>query len=369
MNIRKFWRLSCLTVASLFWASCSDSNSEITAPQIALPDSSSSESSSSVEKPVASSSDAVDEKSSPSSSSSEKLAMSSSNVESSAAVASSASPESSANAESSASPASSASVESSASPVQYVLARDPSVTCEETTYQRSNCPEPSYSPTCNDYKKYLGKDTTVSEKLLTSWIEKLASCGVVREPEPVYGVISSPVCYPSMFYDAPMFKCSNNMTYKDYKLEGNLVYTSSTEYDEAHGIFPEDLVKSCKQDEFALFTDILTDVQKKLYEVVSGRLMEDIARPEAEQKYLESLLDRENKTLKGPFSPYLPADYQSDSWLIKEKSSAWFTGYVAKTTACEGGAPATTEIYQQKYDAILAECLEIIEKNSKNASK
>jgi len=78
-------------------------------------------------------------------------------------------------------------------------------------------------------------------------------------------------------------------------------------------------------------------------------------------------LDRENKTLKGPFSPYLPADYKSDSWLIKEKSSAWFTGYVAKTKTCEDGTPVITERYQQKYDAILAECIEIIEKNSKAA--
>ena len=33
----------------------------------------------------------------------------------------------------------------------------------------------------------------------------------------------------------------------------------------------------------------LADVQKKLYEIVSGRLMEDIARSESEQKYLNSL--------------------------------------------------------------------------------
>jgi len=354
MNIRKFWRLSCLTVASLFWASCSsDSNPQFPIAQAANPDSSAdaTESSSSDAALTESSSSLPTEEATSSSdegtSSSLDAAMSSSNVESSSSVGAT-------------------SVSSSSEAVKYVLARDTSVTCVQTTYKRSYCPEPSYSPSCDDYKRYLGKDTTVSEKLLTSWIEKLESCGVIREPEPVYGVVS-PVCYPTSFYDAPMFECSDGRTYKsDYKTEGNLFYGSSQEYDEAHGIFPEDLVKSCKQDEFALFTDILTDVQKKLYEVVSGRLMEDIARPEAEQKYLESLLDRENKTLKGPFSPYLPADYKSDSWLIKEKSSAWFTGYVAKTKACEGGDPATTEIYQQKYDAILAECLELIEKNSKN---
>ena len=41
MNIRKFWRFCCLSVASFFWASCSDSNPEIFAPQISQPDSAS----------------------------------------------------------------------------------------------------------------------------------------------------------------------------------------------------------------------------------------------------------------------------------------------------------------------------------------
>ena len=41
MNIRKFWRLSCLTVASLFWASCgSDSNPQFAVVQSTNPDSS-----------------------------------------------------------------------------------------------------------------------------------------------------------------------------------------------------------------------------------------------------------------------------------------------------------------------------------------
>ena len=40
MNIRKFWRLSCLTVASLFWASCSESNPQFPIAQSANPDSS-----------------------------------------------------------------------------------------------------------------------------------------------------------------------------------------------------------------------------------------------------------------------------------------------------------------------------------------
>ena len=35
MNIRKVWRLCCVSVASLFWASCgSDSTTQATAPEI-----------------------------------------------------------------------------------------------------------------------------------------------------------------------------------------------------------------------------------------------------------------------------------------------------------------------------------------------
>ena len=60
MNIRKFWRLSCLTVASLFWASCSESNPQFPIAQSANPDSSADanggglgdESSSSADAPV-----------------------------------------------------------------------------------------------------------------------------------------------------------------------------------------------------------------------------------------------------------------------------------------------------------------------------
>ena len=40
MNIRKFWRLSCLTVASFFWASCTESNPQFPMAQAANPDSS-----------------------------------------------------------------------------------------------------------------------------------------------------------------------------------------------------------------------------------------------------------------------------------------------------------------------------------------
>ena len=202
MNIRKFWRLSCLSLTSLFWASCgTDSNPQFPVTQSANPDSSADaidgNSSSDAALSESSSSSVAEENISSSdrgTSSSSDAAMSSSNVESSSSV-----------------DASSAS--SSSEAVKYVLARDTSVTCEKNSYKRDNCPEPSYSPTCDDYKTYLGKDTTVSEKLLTSWEEKLKSCGAIREPEPVYGIVS-PVCVPVMFYDAPMLVAHIRVTTK-----------------------------------------------------------------------------------------------------------------------------------------------------------
>ena len=143
--------------------------------------------------------------------------------------------------------------------------------------------------------------------------------------------------------------CSDTRTYRNgYKIEGNLFYTSDEEYDIAHGIFPEDWVKSCKQDGFALFPDILADVQKKLYEVVSGKLLEDVIRSESEQKYLNGLLDHENKTLKGLYEPYFSADIEADVFLLKDKSKNWFNGFIAKTKACADGAPEITKFVISK---------------------
>ena len=136
MNIRKFWRLSCLTVASIFWTSCTDSNSDVMAtlgPQSLNPESSSdvngsspsTESASSPATVESSSSEAAQPSSSadvPPASSSEAAAISSAEVASSSSVAS------------------------------YVLARDPSVTCKDSTYKRSNCPEDTRAFTCDDYK-------------------------------------------------------------------------------------------------------------------------------------------------------------------------------------------------------------------------
>lgn len=359
MNIRKFWRLSCLTVASFFWASCgSDSNPQFPVMQSTNPDSSADafgdSSSSDAALPEESSSSLAEENTSSSdvgATSSSDAAMSSSNVESS----------------------SSADVTESSSstePVKYLMARDTSVTCVEGSYKRSNCPETTHSPTCDDYKKYLGKDTSLSQKILTEWEEKLQSCsGNIEEMAPVYGIVS-PSCYPTMYYDAPMIECSDTRTYKSgYKIDGNLFYTSEQEYNEAHGIFPEDLVKSCKQEDFALFTDILADVQKALYERVVKNIEENTALAEAQKDYLKTLIDTENKTLKGKFTPYFSDENgYSYSRELAIASRNWFTGFIAKTKACADGTPEITKRYQDMYDAILAECLEIIEKNLKAAN-
>ena len=52
----------------------------------------------------------------------------------------------------------------------------------------------------------------------------------------------------------------------------------------------------------------------------------------------------------------------------EEYRSGGFDGYIAKTKTCEDGTPVITERYKQKYDAILAECIEIIENEVKAAS-
>ena len=354
MNIRKFWRLTCLTVASLFWASCSDSNPQFPAVQSANPDSSADAnggglgegSSSSAVAPESSSSESALQ-----SSSSDAPASSSSAVESSSSVVNS---------------SSNKGTSSSSSAKIYALARDPSVTCYANSYMGMTACNSTKDIPCEDYKKYLGSDTTLSEKIISRWESALQSCGAVKDlfrEETLYG-ISYGGCPRRMFVD---MKCSNDSSYSDVILDGGNFYTSQKEYDEAHGVAPDVIVKNCPQEDFALFTDILADVQKKLYDVVSGKLVQDIARPEAEQKYLESLLDRDNKTLNGRFSPYTIESEEGTESRLKLYSGSWFDGYIAKTKTCEDGTPVITERYKEKYDAILAECLELIEKNSKNA--
>lgn len=336
MNIRKFWRLSCLTVASFFWASCSESNPQFPVAQSANPDSSADangrglgdETSSSTAVPESSSSDSAMQISS-----SDAPALSSSAVES-----------------------------SSSAPI-YALARDTSVSCSVKWYTVSLC-ENEYS--CDELKTILGKKQSVSEKLLSSWEEKLESCEAISEDSgTLYGV--GPCVSTRMKY---VMQCTNDSSYSHYQVDQKLVYTSTQEYNEAHGIVPEDLVESCPQGDYALFIDVLADVQKVLYEKWVKRLEEDSTLTEEAKMYLEGLLDHEKKALNSSLAPYLPNGIdlynpRMYGFEMKRASKHWFNGFIAKTEACENASSVTTETYQQKYDGILAECNEIIENKLK----
>ena len=347
MNIRKFWRLSCLTVASFFWASCSESNPQFSIAQAMNPDSSADangrglgdESSSSAVAPESSSSEIAAQ-----SSSSEISATSSAAVESSSSEISN---------------SSSSNVSSSSSVPLYALARDTSVSCSVKWYTVSLC-ENEYS--CGELKTILGKKQSVSEKLLSSWEEKLESCEAISEDSgTLYGV--GPCVSTRMKY---VMNCSNDSSYRHYQVDQKLVYTSTQEYNVAHGIVPEDLVESCPQGDYALFIDVLADVQKVLYEKYAKRLEEDSTLTEEAKMYLEGLLDHEMKALNSSLAPYLPNGIdlynpRMYGFEMKRASKHWFNGFIAKTETCENASSATTESYQKKYDAILAECIEIIE--------
>ena len=358
MNVRKFWRLSCMTIASLFWASCgSDSNPQIPEPLSPLPDSSSDANGISSSAEPASSSASVESSSSDAaqpSSSSEVPPPSSSSLAAPETISSS----------------------SSANSAEFVLARDPSVTCKKDTYKVSACTSSSKSVrlTCEDYQRYLGKDTTVSEKLLLEWESQLQSCGAIFENVALYGIVYDPC--GNAFIDKPYFKCSNDSTYEDFKLDENRVYTSIDEYNKAHGISsssvarssssaPKDLVKNCPQEEFVLFADILAEVQLELYAKLVKNIEENTALSDSAKSYLESLLDRDKKTLKGNFSPYSPGYNLNVKSTVLRESKQWFNGYIAKTKNCTDETPVKTELYQQKYAAIYSECLDLIEKNLK----
>ena len=349
MNIRKFMSLGFVSVASLFWASCdSDSN-----PQ--TPDNSQD----------------------PESSADTAKSSASTEPESSAAE-----PESSAEASPSSSeesaPSSSSDVaaSSSSNAGQLKLAKDPSITCTEFQFLEQSCPsssEPSY--TCLELQDFLKKDTTVSEKILNKWEEMLESCGAIRamEAQPVYGIIY-PVC-PQ--YVATYIKCSDGMTYRPYANEDGVAYLTKEEYYETHSSSsvaessssseePEDLVANCPQDSFALFTDILKEVQADIYEKIAWFIDSDTSLPESWRTYYESILDRENRTLKGRFAPYLAdGDYDpaDKGGALKYESEFWFSGYIPKTQACADGEPEMTESYKKLFERIEDECSERIETN------
>ena len=332
MTIRKTWRLLCLAAASFFWASCSNDSS--TQPsESESPDSDSSadvngdDSSSNSSEAVSSSSAAtVGDKSSQS-----------------------------------------AAGESASSSVEYVLASDPSVTCEKITQQVNICGSVGKGLTCDDYERYLKKDTTLSQKILTGWEEALETCGAIQETVALYGVAYNVCSNP--YAEVPAMKCSDGNTYTRFELDGNKVSisSSSSAEEESSSSVAEDAVTNCPQEGFALFADILAEVQKELYAQVSAKITEGTDLSNAQKEYLEGLLDRDNQTLKGNLSPYLTGEvydvkYQSLSY----ESEEWFNGYIAKTKTCANGSPETTEKYQQKYDAILAECLALIENRVKS---
>ena len=337
MNIRRFFRLGCLTVAGFFWASCGgDSNSQ--GPDN-TPD---PESSSDV---TGTSSSAEPESSSvvPESSSSDVALSSSSDV----------------------------GELSSSSEEKLRLARDTSVTC--TTYLSvvESCPvssEPYYS--CMDLQEFLKKDTTVSEKILNKWEKKLLSCGAIQEEVPLYGIVYQ-VC---PHYSVPYLKCSDGKDYKLYAQDNGIAYVTEKEYYETHSSSsvaesssssaePEDLVTNCPQDSFALFVDVLADVQKELYERIVKVLDENDTLPEAKKVFLDSIVDREKNTLRGNLFPYYWANYDYDTEHVSvSMSDHWFNGYVAKTRTCADETPEKTALYREKYDGILQECLDLINK-------
>ena len=370
MTVHKFWRFCCLSVASFFWASCgTDSNPQFPVAQAANPDSSAD----------ANGRGLGDE------SSSSAVAPESSSSENAAQSSSSDFPESSSTAVES-----SSSKIGSSSSAEFVLARDPSVTCDtvQTIVSNPNCNR-SPGSDCDDYKKFLGSDTTISEKILNIWEKTLESCEAIPEMSSVvYGIEPTTSCLS--FYPVTYYKCSNDSMYEYINcwLEDNLIYTNTREYNEAHGISSnsapessssapessssaEGLVKSCAQGDFALFVDILADVQTALYEKFSKQL-EESSLSEKGKLYLEGLLDYEKKALKTRFAPYMLRGYYDDSnsygLEMSRETNLWFNGYIAKTKTCEDGTPVITERYKEKYDAILAECIEIIENKVNSVS-
>lgn len=344
MNIRRIFRLSCLSVMGFFWASCgsdSDTSTSVTGINSGTDPESSSDAllqtSSSAEP---NSADAV-----PESSSSDFPGIGSSDDASS----------------------SSSGIESSSSANPFRLARDTSITCSTFQFLEERCPvssEPYYS--CTDLQEFLKKDTTVSQKILDKWEEKLLACGAVHEPETVYGVVYR-VC---PHYEVTYLKCSDGKNYSFYAEDNGLAYVTEKEYYETHSSSsvaessssqPEDLVTNCPQDSFALFVDVLADVQKEVYEKIVKVLDENDTLPEAKKAFLDSIINREEKTLKGNLFPYHSGQYYDLEYLsLKHESNYWFDGYVAKTKTCADGTPETTALYREKYEEILQECLDLI---------
>ena len=344
MNIRRVIRLSCLSVMGFFWASCgsdSDSSTGVTGVNPGLEPESSSDALGTVSS---------DSEQTSSSSSEEQVPESSSGLD--------------------LTQSSSSDGVSSSSGEQLRLAQDPSITCSTFQFLEERCSgstEPYYS--CMDLQEFLKKDTTVSEKILNKWEEKLFSCGAVQEPVTVYGVVSR-VC---PHYQVTYLKCSDGKNYSLYAQEGDVAYVTEKEYYETHSSssvaesssssVPEDLVTNCPRDSFAMFVDVLADVQKGLYEEIVKELDKNDTLPEAKRAFLDSIINREEKTLRGNLYPYQMGQYYGLEYVsLKYDSECWFNGYIAKTKTCADGTPEMTELYREKYEDIFWECLNLIEK-------
>ena len=349
MNIRRFFRLSCLSVMGFFWASCG-SDSDTSTSVTVLDPGTDSEGSSEALPQTSSSAEPSSSEAVPESSSSE-IVQSSSSVDS---------------AES-----------GSLGDDRVKLSRDTSVTCTVKYTLGNDClssgsSEPSYS--CMQLQEFLEKDTTVSQKILDKWEEKLLSCGAIREEATVYGVIYTTCQRATITY---LDDCSDGKQYYNiYGHDNGIAYISKAEYDEVHSSSsvaesssssaePEDLVQNCRHVDFFRFVDILADVQQGLFTEIVAKLENGPMYNDAQKEYLEGLLDRGQWTLKDNFAPYFEGNHDADRTRVYE-SDYWFNGYIAKREECPDGVPEYTQLYLDKYYEILNECRVIIEEKLKS---
>ncbi|MBR6379078.1 MAG: hypothetical protein IKS02_03810 [Fibrobacter sp.] len=316
MNIRNVWRLCYLSLTAFFWTDCSNASSTSPPASEDFIDPSADIASSSTNEHL-------------------KLLLSSSSKDFLKPLS------------------------SSSSTMKYVLARDSSVTCEKDSVGETLYP-PKYS--CSELQELLSRDTAVYKSALKSWEDDLMSCGAIDDVTAAYGVpsVSSGLDITPRY----VFKmrCSNDETYVDYSVDENLIYTSWKEYYDAIGLKPESFVESCPQGDFALFADILADVQKQLYERIEKKLEDAENISEKRKVFLEQLLDRANKKLKGTFTPYLwtMEDYPVEEIKLNFLTKNWFNGYIARTETCADGTSEMTALYQEKYAQILQECRDLI---------
>lgn len=343
MNIRKFFSLSCLTVMGLFWASCGDDSNSQGPDNTPDPESSSGTKSAEPESSAG-----------PESSSSDVAQSSSSD-----------------DAQSSSSDAGGLMGDE-----RVKLSRDTSVTCTVKHSLGNDCissgsSEPSYS--CMQLQEFLGKDTTVSQKILDKWEKKLLSCGAVMEDQPVYGVIYTPCQHALISY---LDDCSDGKRYDLYGSDNGIAYITKAEYDAVHSsssvaesssssVEPEDLVQNCRHLDYSRFVEILADVQQALFTEVSAKLDDGRFYNDAQKEYLEGLLDRNHRTLDGNFAPYLVGNHEADYTRVYG-TEYWYNGYIAKREECPDGVPEYTKPYLDKYYEILNECRAIIEEKLKS---